>query len=239
LETPPLPTWGTIWSPLDTAVAFVFGTIAIGSSDRTIRRFSTDSISARAFEALDWSPDGRHIAFLHEPSGGALFSEIWVLDVSTGARRRMFDEASAVDRVRFAPNGSRVVYNMNGSLYVRPFPGPGVAVRVLQGEGSNAAWSSDGRSLYFNDSRGNIASVPVSESGEATAAPTIVVPNERIEGLRPEYQELLFDVARGTNDLFVVASGSRRHTLTLVQNWRALKASCGRPHSVELRINTR
>ena len=42
------------------------------------------------------------------------------------------------------------------------------------------------------------------------------------ERLRPEYPELLFDVARGTNDLFVVASGSGRHTLTLVQNWRTL-----------------
>jgi hypothetical protein len=88
----------------------------------------------------------------------------------------------------------------------------------------NARVDSHGRSLYFGDDRGNIAAVPVSDSGEAAAAPSIVVPRERVEGLRLEYQDVLFDVVRGTNDLFVMASGSRRHTLTLFQNWTALLA---------------
>ena len=134
----------------------------------------------------------------------------------------MFEETEAAGDLRFAPGGQRVVYSMSGTLFVRPFPGPGPAVRVFPGEGHRAVWSADGRSLYYEDAEGNIGFVPVDATGEATAAPTIVVPKESIEQLLPEYGDFWFDVARGTNDIFVKVSGSRRHTLTLVQNWPAL-----------------
>jgi dipeptidyl aminopeptidase/acylaminoacyl peptidase len=221
-QSPPRPATNPIWSPLDTAIATASGSVAIGSSDRSIRRFPADSISALANAVLDWSPDGRHLAFLHPATAQAPLAEIWVLDVSTGARRRMFDETEAVGDLRFAPDGDRVVYGKGGTLFIRPFPGPGVAVRVIPGEGRRANWSAKGRSLYFEDADGNIAVVPVDATGEATAAPTIAVSKERIEQLLPEYGEFLFDVAKGTNDIFVKAAGSRRHTLTLVQNWPAL-----------------
>jgi hypothetical protein len=136
----------------------------------------------------------------------------------------MFEETEAVGNLRFAPGGHRVAYGKGGTLFIRPFPGPGVAVRVIPGEGHRAVWSADGRSLYYEDADGNIAVVPVDATGEATAAPSIAVPKERIEQLLPEYGDFWFDVARGTNDLFVKVSGSRRHTLTLVQNWPALLA---------------
>lgn len=136
----------------------------------------------------------------------------------------MFEETDAVGDLRFAPDGRRVVYGKSGTLFIRPFPGPGLAVRVIPGEGHRPSWSANGASLYYEDDQGNIAVVPVGATGEATAAPAIAVPRERIEQLRPEYGDFWFDVARGTNDLFVSASGSRRHTLTLVQNWPALLA---------------
>jgi hypothetical protein len=136
----------------------------------------------------------------------------------------MFEETEEVGDLRFAPDGGRVVYGMSGTLFIRPFPGPGVAVRVLPGEGHRPVWSASGRSLYYEDAQGNIAVVPVGATGEATAASEIAVPRDRIEQLVPEYGDFWFDVARGTNDLFVSASGSRRHTLTLVQNWPALLA---------------
>ncbi len=223
-ETPPRPTSNPIWSPVDTAVATAAGSFAVGSSDRTIRQFPNDSAGARYTDALDWSPDGRHIAFLNPASGGALFPEIWVLDVSTGTHWRMFQETDAVGDLRFAPDGRRVVYGKSATLFIRPFPGPGLAVRVIPGEGHRPVWSANGKSLYFEDGEGNIAVVPVDATGEATAAPSIVLPKKRIEELLPEYGDFWFDVARGTNELFVSASGSRRHTLTLVQNWPALLA---------------
>ena len=223
-ETPPRPTSNPIWSPSDTAVAVAAGSVAVASTDRSIRPFLTDSGSAQAITALDWSPDGRHIALLRPAAGGARFPEIWVLDVTTGARQRMFDETDAVGDLRFAPDGRRVVYGKSGTLFIRPFPGPGLAVRVIPDEGHRPVWSANGKSLYFEDGEGNIAVVPVDAAGEATAAPSIVVPKKRIEELLPEYGDFWFDVARGTNDLFVSASGSRRHTLTLVQNWPALLA---------------
>jgi serine/threonine-protein kinase len=222
LETPPRPMSNPIWSPSDTAVAIAAGSVAVGTTDRRIRPFPADS--GRPITALDWSPDGRHIAFLHPANSGARFPEIWVLDVSTGARQRMFEETEEVGDLRFAPDGGRVVYGMSGTLFIRPFPGPGVAVRVLPGEGHRPVWSANGRSLYYEDAQGNIAVVPVGATGEATAASEIAVPRDRIEQLLPEYGDFWFDVARGTNDLFVSASGSRRHTLTLVQNWPALLA---------------
>jgi eukaryotic-like serine/threonine-protein kinase len=222
-RTPPRPTTNPIWSPLDTAVAIAAGSVAATATDGTIRRFPTDSFVRPAI-ALDWSPDGRHIALQYVAGARAPHPEIWVLDVATGVRRRMFEETEAVGDLRFAPDGRRVAYGKGGSLFIRPFPGPGVAVRVIPGEGSRPVWSASGRSLYYFDADGNIAVVPVDAAGEAAAAPAIVVSKEQIEQLRPEYADRWFDVARGTNDLFVSASGNRRHTLTLVQNWPALLA---------------
>ena len=221
-QTPPVPSSNPIWSPLDTAVAIARGTVAIASTDRSIRPFRADASSAQLTVALDWSPDGRYIALLRPAAGGAAFPEIWTLEVATGARRRMFEETEAVGNLRFAPDGRRVAYDKGGTLFVRPFSGPGAAVRVFTAAGSRPVWSADGRSLYYEDAEGNIAVVPVSALGEATGAPAIAVSKERIEQLRPGYEVFLFDVARGTGDLFVSASGNRRHTLTLVQNWPAL-----------------
>ena len=223
-ETPPRSTPNPMWSPSDTAIAIAAGSIAVGTTDRRIRPFLTDSSTARPADALDWSPDGRHLAFLQPATGGARFPEIWVLDVSTGERRRMFEETDAVGDLRFAPEGRRVVYEMSGTLFIRPFPGPGLPVRVIPGQGHRPSWSANGRSLHYEDADGNIAVVPVNAMGEATAAPAVAVPRDRIEQLRPDYGDFWFDVARGTDDLFVSASGSRRHTLTLVQNWPALLA---------------
>jgi serine/threonine-protein kinase len=226
-QTPPRPTPNPIWSPSDTAVAVAysntFGSLAAGSTDGRVRPFVADGSHGRPTAVMDWSPDGRQIALLYPATGGARFAETWMLDVSTGVHRR-FEENAEVSDLQFSPNGQRVAYGMGGTLFIRPFPGPGVSVRVIAGEGRGARWSPDGRSLYFQDASGNIAVVSVGANGEATASPTIAVPEAHIERLHPGYTDFFFDVARGTNDIFVAASGTRRHTLTLVQNWPALLA---------------
>jgi Tol biopolymer transport system component len=235
-QSPPIPSVSPVWSPADTAIVFRTtqntavalggGTmVTVRTADRSTRAFPDDSAS-RLANATDWSRDGRHIAISNLPSARARFAEAWVIDPVTGARRRMFEETASVGEIRFAPDGRRVAYERTEgnsvSLYVRPFPGAGSAVRVTAGSGRRPVWSAEGRSLFFEDADGNIAVVPVSASGEATNAPAIALPQERIEQLLPEYGGFRFDVAPNTNEIFVMASGSRRHTLTLVQNWRAL-----------------
>ncbi len=231
-QSPPTPSTTPAWSPLDTAIAFRTsfytnaGIMVARTTDGATRAFPTDTGDSRNANIMDWSRDGHHIALSSPASVRARFAEAWVLDVATGARRRMFDETATVGELRFSPDGRRVAYERwqgsAASLFIRPFPGPGSAVRVMAGEGRRPAWSADGRSLYYEDADRNIAVVPVNAAGEATGAPAIAVPSERIEQLLPEFGDFRFDVAPGTNDIFVMASGNRRHLLTLVQNWPAL-----------------
>ncbi len=116
-----------------------------------------------------WTPDGREIVYSTEPGqdpdGREAPSELWAVDVATGARRRV-SETDAVDP-RVSPDGRFVAFwalpvdasgkqfaSANRDIWVQPLAG-GPRVRVTSEEASdwNPAWSSDGRFLYFSSDR--------------------------------------------------------------------------------------
>jgi eukaryotic-like serine/threonine-protein kinase len=116
-----------------------------------------------------WTPDGREIVYCTEPGqdpdGREAPSELWAVNLATGARRRV-SETDAVDP-RVSPDGRFVAFwalpidasgrqfaGANRDIWVQPLAG-GPRVRVTSEDASdwNPAWSSDGRFLYFSSDR--------------------------------------------------------------------------------------
>jgi serine/threonine protein kinase len=116
-----------------------------------------------------WTPDGREIVYSTEsgrdPDGREAPSQLWAVNLGTGARRRIA-EADAVDP-KVSPDGRFVAFwalpvdasgtqfaGANRDVWLQPLAG-GPRVQITRNEASdwNPAWSADGRFLYFSSDR--------------------------------------------------------------------------------------
>jgi serine/threonine-protein kinase len=155
----------------------IFVMEATGESVRRVSDFGFDP---------QWSPDGSALVVADErvvdPMSRALDSELWVVSVADGARRRVA-KADAVGG-RWSPSGRRIVFwgLTRGSER---------DIATVAADGSQAdspvwltadaavdwspTWSPDGRHIYFASSRGgtmNLWRVAIDEpSGRALAPP--------------------------------------------------------------------
>ncbi|HEU5180801.1 MAG TPA: protein kinase [Candidatus Polarisedimenticolia bacterium] len=112
-----------------------------------------------------WSPDGERIAVqtadFTNPTGRPALSELWVIEVKTGKKQRIF-EGDAVQPA-WSPDGSRIAYwaiPLGGGqrdLWTIAAAG-GTPVPVLQDPPLDwaPAWSPDGKFLFFSSERGGI-----------------------------------------------------------------------------------
>jgi serine/threonine protein kinase/Tol biopolymer transport system component len=109
---------------------------------------------------LDWSADGGTVLQLQD---GA----VWSIPTDGRSPQRYLSLAAGV--ARFAPNGRWVAYVSNESgqpdVFIRPFPGPGPAVRVSAAGGTEPQWRQDGAELFFVARDGTLTSVPVRVDG--------------------------------------------------------------------------
>jgi len=142
-----------------------------------------------------WSPDGKEIAFVTEdvpldPQNIFGRSQLWVANVTTDSLRRL-DSTDAV-LPSWSPHGYRIAYTerlgdpkMQTDIWTIP-AGGGEPVAVTNDKfiDWNAAWSPDGRYLYFVSDRGgsmNLWRVPIDEkSGKPLGSPepiTVPTPN--------------------------------------------------------------
>ncbi|MGE5813371.1 MAG: protein kinase domain-containing protein, partial [Acidobacteriota bacterium] len=134
-----------------------------------------------------WTPDGKQLVFSTEsgrdPDGREAPSELWVLNVETGQKRRVAG-ADAVDP-RVSPDGRLVAFwalpveasgdqfsGADRDIWVQPLAG-GQRVRVTSGESSdwNPAWSPDGRFIYFSSDRAGAMNIWRVAVDPATGAP--------------------------------------------------------------------
>jgi Tol biopolymer transport system component len=165
-----------VWSPDGTRIAFETGRVGlldlywktVGSSGPDEAMFA----SKEAKNLTDWSPDGKYVLFSSQSPTTA--RDVWALPVD-GADRKPFPVAqTAAEETngKFSPDGKWVAYESDETghfeIFVRPFPGPGAAVRVSTGGGRGAFWRQDGKELFYRTTEDQLMAVAVGASGKGT-----------------------------------------------------------------------
>jgi serine/threonine protein kinase/Tol biopolymer transport system component len=161
------------------------GIFLMGATGESVRRLTDFGFNPA------WSPDGKEILVATEgvsdPRVRKARSEIWRVDVATGARRRL-TEGDAV-QPSWSPHGQRIAYWGIADGSARALwtvaAGGGKPVLVLRDNFLNwsPAWSPDGQYLYFASNRGgsmNLWRVPVDEASGQKTGPleAITAPSE-------------------------------------------------------------
>lgn len=165
------------WSPDGSRFAFI--TIAEGDNQiaivrvgdpRVERTLSLDGVGA--VFALDWSPDGSTILFSGSVGG---VTDLFLVDVSSGAIERLTDDTYAELMPAFSPDGETVAFvtdrGPGADLDLLTFPSLGLGfldissgqVEVIRPLGQvkhiNPQWSPDGESLYFISDRAGFSDI--------------------------------------------------------------------------------
>ncbi len=139
--------------------------------------------------SIDWSPDGREIAFVsnQEPNEDQFFNyDLFALNVASGAIRRITATENAEYQPRWSPDGKKIVYlGTKRGLTDLETTMEDTHVWLIDADGSNrrelgagidnrqfdAAWSPDGNWVYFIvEKRGNnlLARIPASRGKAET-----------------------------------------------------------------------
>jgi Tol biopolymer transport system component len=210
-----------VWSPDDDEVFF-------SRSPDLVRRDAAAAAQVRLlFESevnklpRDVSPDGKQVLF--DNFSGNANPGVWVLDLATGETRAFVDGPAGETVGKFSPDGNWVAYQSNESgrseIYVRSFPAGLEREVVSSNGGTEPAWRSDGRELfYFAPATDEITSVsvewrdgdPVFGSPEALFEANI---RDGFDAFPDGETFLLNRIVTTTED----------EPLVVVQNWQSLR----------------
>jgi Tol biopolymer transport system component len=223
----PAPAYSAAWSPDGSRLAFASagGRVQImpANGSATPVTISTEPVVV----VRDWSPDGRTLVVQQQNSKTGM--DVMSLPVSdtpqsvTPVLNSQFDEVMA----RLSPDGRWLAYVSNESgraeLYVVPFPPRGGRWQISNngiGFGmpgsSSAAWSRDGKQLYFRDAASGLLAADVqSQGGEFHSG----LPHQIFTA--PGGVRLLDATPNGRILVMVQADQEVSPPLTLVLNWDA------------------
>ena len=129
-------------------------------------------LSREAKNLSDWSPDGKYVLFSSQSPTTA--RDVWALPVDGADRKPLPVAQTAAEETngKFSLDGKWVAYQSDETghyeVFVRPFPGPGPAVRVSTGGGLNAFWRHDGKELFYKTTDDQLMVVSVTASGKGT-----------------------------------------------------------------------
>jgi eukaryotic-like serine/threonine-protein kinase len=104
-----------------------------------------------------WTPDGTTLIYDQRLGGLPLH----IMRVEPGSAAGPATVLAAPDRTfrlpRLSPDGRWLAYTSNEAgpteVYVRPFSGGGLPIRVSSGGGTQPMWSANGRELFYRESR--------------------------------------------------------------------------------------
>ena len=165
------------------------------------------------------SPDGSTLAFwTPDVSGG---TDIWVKDLTGdgGARLLAAERASQRDP-RFSPDGRYLAYDSNQDgpteVWVRPFPGPGDAIKISNEGGYDPLWSPNGRELFYRKGR-EIMVVPIeTEPTFSPGKPELLFQGPNLGGVK--YWRA-WDIAPDGERFAAVEQAPAPTELQVVLNW--------------------
>ena len=177
------------------------------------------------FHPHGWSEDGKHLVavdFARDPD---------IVTISTDGKLEQQDVVANADvnegglGAAVSPDGHWLAYNSNSTgrqeVWVRPFPGPGAAVRLSPNGGTEPVWSRDGREIFYLE-RDKMMMVAV--KGGATpeyGAPVLLFERAYVgSGIQPPS----FAVAPDGRFIMLKEAASETTTsdsLTVVLNWMA------------------
>jgi Tol biopolymer transport system component len=214
-----------VWSPDGARIAFDSARRGIGRYDLYVADVANPGSETVLLESpenkniWDWSPDGRFI--LYSLINGAT-RDLWALPLDGDRKpfpvtQTVFEESAG----RFSPDGRWIAYTSNESgstqVYVRPFPGPGRAVRISTSGGGAPHWRADGREIfYFDGNQLMAAPVAAQPTGLDVSAPVMLFAAPA--GRRA------YDVSRDGRFLIDVSlDGAPNPPITILLNWKGAR----------------
>jgi serine/threonine-protein kinase len=181
-----------------------------------------------------WSPDGRTILYTvaytadRGPKRPLLSTDLWLVSPEDPRTARpWFESPFRETGGAFSPDGRWISYVSDESgvreVYVRPYPGPGAAVKVSDGFAIEPVWSRDGRELFFRagENAEKFMAVDVrTSSGLSISAPRLLFSSELTVGGR---EDLFREYDVSSDGQFVSVRNVRAEEpdrlLIIVTNW--------------------
>jgi dipeptidyl aminopeptidase/acylaminoacyl peptidase len=218
-----------VWSPGGDRIAFastrtgstILSTSSTsGEGEQVLLHVSTDALLS------DWSRDGRFLLyFAPDPRSG---TDIWVLPEDTRVPTVFLATPANEMWGQFSPDGRWIAFQSNETgrfeIYVRPFPGPGVAIPISTAGGVYARWSRNGEEIFYVAPDATMMAVPIRHTPRTLSAgsPVALFRTRRVGGgvnvIRYGHQ---YDVAADGRFLMNVEPESNSRPVTLVMNWRS------------------
>jgi len=222
------------WSP--DGMSIVYGSDRTGGCDlyrKGIREGSKEELLLHSDHAKypdDWSPDGRFILF--EEKDPEKEFDLWVLPLFGDRKPFVYVQTPYREREgQFSPDGRLVAYMSDEAgrfeIYVRPFPGPGHALRVSQSGGSGPRWGRDGKELFYISAEHALMAAEVQAATELRLGSEQLVfqlPDDwYLTGTQFSTDAPAYDVSSGGQTFYFAVPDRRMPMLpiSLVLNWSA------------------
>jgi Tol biopolymer transport system component/DNA-binding winged helix-turn-helix (wHTH) protein len=229
-----------VWSPDSTMLAFMHQ-----ADDRPPRlhirgleeKGTEEVLPAADFQMpMDWSPDGRFVAFVN--TGFPRFANETQGDVYVSDRARSQNPIPLLNtrfhesNPSFSPDGKWLAFTTDESgrpeLYIQAFRGDSPSLvgprYLVSNNGAQAVrWRRDGSELFYLDLAGRIQAISMKLSPHPKFGPSKMLFSINTEARASIHSVLGFDVsADGQRFVIPTVSPAEAPSLVIIQNWEAL-----------------